>query len=227
MRLRYLIASALSASFILASCTPSATKDTTSTSSTTVKPSNTKKEEIKEVAKSTETKTTQDSSQKFQEVKIEGLQTYKHSSGLFQIDIPTGWAPNDTSKPGETIVVWFDPSQNALIAVDIFKIPDGATPEKLTELLQNFLKSTFGAKPSFSMEKPMTQSDGSIQIIWGFDETVKGVTAKIQGNSFIAKQGDKASLLTTGAIQAQFPTLQASFNKIVNSFKVDAAVKVP
>jgi hypothetical protein len=231
MRLRYLIASILSASAIVAGCTPSVPKETasptTSSNSEIVKPNDTKKDDSKAVGKPTETKSSQDSAQKFQEVKIDGLKTYKHSSGLFQIDIPNGWSPTDTSKPGEVIVVWFDPTQNALIAVDIFKVPEGGSPDKLTELLQTFLKTTFGNKPGFSMEKPTPQTDGSIQIIWGFDETVKGVTARIQGNSFIAKQGDKASLLTTGAIEAQFPTLQDSFNKIVNSFKVDVATKVP
>jgi hypothetical protein len=232
MNLKYLVVSALSASVILASCSTATSKDSVISSASTstsdnAKPSGTKKEDPKVVGSSTETKPALDSAQKFQVVKISALKPYKHSSGLFQIDIPEGWTPTDTSKKSEVIVIWFDPSQNALIAVDVFPIPEGGSPDKLTELLQTFLKTTFGGKPGFIMEKPVTQADGSTQIIWGFDETVKGVTTRIQGNSFIAKQGDKASVLTTGAIQAQFPSLQDSFNKIVNSFKVDPAVKVP
>jgi eukaryotic-like serine/threonine-protein kinase len=168
-----------------------------------------------------------DTSKKFQQVEITSLNTYKHSSGLFEIDIPTGWTPTDTSKPGETIVVWFDPSQNALVAVDIFKAPADSSPNKLTEFLQDFLRKTFGSKPGFSMDSPTPQPDGSIEIVWGFDESVKGAKARIQGNSFIWKKGSKVTLLTTGVLADQFPRLKDSINKIINSFKLNANVNIP
>ncbi|MEE3718813.1 protein kinase [Tumidithrix elongata RA019] len=175
----------------------------------------------------TEANAGNDSSKKFQQVQITSFDTFKHSSGLFELAIPTGWTPTDTSKPGEVIVVWFDPTQNALVAVDIFKAPPDSAPEKLTELLQTFLKNTFGSKPGFSLDAPISQPDGSIEIVWGFDETIKGATARIQGNSFIWKKDDKVTLLTTGVLAEQFPRLKTSINKIINSFKLNTNVKIP
>jgi eukaryotic-like serine/threonine-protein kinase len=176
---------------------------------------------------STEPTPNTDSSKKFRQVEITSLKKFRHSTGLFEIDIPMGWTPTDTSKPGEVIVVWFDPSQNALVAVDIFKAQSDSSPAKLTEFLQNFLRTTFGSKPGFSMDAPTTQPDKSIEIVWGFDETIKGSTARIQGNSFIWKKGSKITLLTTGVLAEQFPRLKDSINKIINSFKLNENVLIP
>lgn len=160
-------------------------------------------------------------------VKIDGLETYKHPSGLFQIDVPKGWTPKENKKPNEVIVLWFDPSKNALLSVDVFKAPSETTPEQLTSLLETFLKQTFGSRPGFTAEKPIQQKDGSVQIVWGYDESLKNVTAKVQGNSFISRNGDKVSLITTGGVADQIPALKDSFDKVVNSYKVDATVAIP
>jgi hypothetical protein len=160
-------------------------------------------------------------------VKIDGLETYKHSSGLFQIDVPKGWTPKENKKPNEVIVLWFDPTKNALLSVDVFKAPTETTTEQLTKLLETFLKSTFGSRQGFISEKPVQQKDGSVQIVWSYDESIKSITAKVQGNSFISRSGDKVSLITTGGVASQIPELKESFDRVVNSYKVDPAVSIP
>jgi hypothetical protein len=160
-------------------------------------------------------------------VKIDGLETYKHSSGLFQIDVPKGWTPKENKKPNEVIVLWFDPTKNALLSVDVFKAPTETTTEQLTALLETFLKSTFGSRQGFVSEKPVQQKDGSVQIVWSYDESIKNITAKVQGNSFISRSGDKVTLITTGGVASQIPELKESFDRIVNSYKVDPAVSIP
>jgi hypothetical protein len=160
-------------------------------------------------------------------VKIDGLETYKHSSGLFQIDVPKGWTPKENKKPNEVIVLWFDPTKNALLSVDVFKAPTETTTEQLTALLETFLKSTFGSRQGFVSEKPVQQKDGSVQIVWSYDESIKNITAKVQGNSFISRSGDKVTLITTGGVASQIPELKESFDRIVNSYKVNPAVSIP
>ena len=160
-------------------------------------------------------------------VKIDGLETYKHPSGLFQIDAPKGWTPKETKKTNEIIVLWFDPSKNALLTVDVFKAPSETTPEQLTTLLETFLKSTFGSRAGFTTEKPSKQKDGSVQIVWSYDESIKNITAKVQGNSFISRSGDKISLITTGGVADQIPALKDAFDRFVNSYKVNPAIAIP
>ena len=160
-------------------------------------------------------------------VKIDGLETYKHSSGLFQIDVPKGWTPKENKKPNEVIVLWFDPTKNALLSVDVFKAPTETTTEQLTTLLETFLKSTFGSRQGFVSEKPVQQKDGSVQIVWSYDESIKNITAKVQGNSFISRSGDKVTLITTGGVASQIPELKESFDRVVNSYKVNPAVSIP
>jgi len=97
----------------------------------------------------------------------------------------------------------------------------------LTSLLQTFLKSTLGSRAGFSAEKPIQQKDGSVQIVWSYDESIKNITAKVQGNSFISRNGDKISLITTGGVADQIPALKESFDRVVNSYKVDPTIAIP
>jgi hypothetical protein len=169
---------------------------------------------------------TNGSADKFLAVKAENLQPYRYKSGLFELDIPADWIPIDNSKTGETIVLWFDPTKNALITVDIFNVPDGMNSSQMIGLLQNFLRNTFNSKPGFFMEEPIPQADGSIQIVWGYVETIQGATGIVQGNSFIQKIDNKVSLLTTGVLHHQYDDLLKPMTRIINSYKVNASVSL-
>ena len=211
---------------LLGSCTPDnktgeKTSPAASTASTVPKTP-----DSKSVA-TTKTESTTKNDARIIKVKIDGLEPYKHPSGLFQIDVPKGWKPTENKKPNEIIVLWFDPTKNALLTVDVFKAPSETTPEQLTTLLETFLKSTFGSRPKFVSEKPIQQKDGSVQIVWSYDESIKTITAKVQGNSFISRNGDKISLITTGGVADQIPELKESFDRVVNSYKVDPTVAIP
>jgi hypothetical protein len=203
--------------------TPEATPTTTPTAT----PTEPAKSGGKSLSKATKPAAEVTSPEKFLKVKAENLKTYTYKSGLFEIDIPEGWVPTDNTKPGEAIVLWFDPTKNALITVDIFNAPPGIDDAKMVTLLKTFLTNTFGKRPGFFMEEPATQPDKSVQIVWGYTETIQGATGRVQGNSFIEKVGDKVSLLTTGVLEHQFEDLDDSMNSVVNSYKVNAATKLP
>jgi hypothetical protein len=208
--------------------TPNATSTTPAspTTAATPTPTTAPASKSKVLSKATTPSTGTSSPEKFLKVKADNLQSYKHKSGLFELDIPEGWVPTDNSKTGETIVLWFDPTKNSLISVDIFNAPPGIDNSKMTELLKTFLTKTFGSRPGFYMEEPISQSDGSVQIVWGYTETIQGATGRIQGNSFIEKIDDKVSLLTTGVLEHQFEDLKDPMSRVVNSYKVNASVKL-
>jgi serine/threonine protein kinase len=204
--------------------TTSPTVATTPTETPT--PTSTPTTEAKSLVKASSTATGLSSPERFLQVKADNLQPFSHKSGLFELNIPEGWTPTDNSKTGETIVLWFDPTKNALITVDIFNAPEGFDNTKMIELLKNFLKNTFGTKPGFFMEEPITQSDGSVQIVWGYLETIQGATDRIQGNSFIQTVGNKVSLLTVGVLNQQFDSLREPMTRVINTYKVNASVQL-
>jgi hypothetical protein len=164
---------------------------------------------------------------KIEKIKIDGLETYKHPSGLFQIDVPKGWIVKEKKNLKEIFVLWIDPTKNALVLVDIFVASKETNNEQLTTLLEAFLKSTYASRPKFTTEKPVQLKDGSIQIVWTCDEVVKDVTAKIQSSSFISRNGDKISMITTSGVAAQTSEFKEYFDRVVNSYKVDPAVSIP
>lgn len=243
MRFQNLLAVTATAMIALAACgtntttptttpTTAATPNTTSTTpaspttAATPTPTEAPASKSKVLSKASTPATGTSSPEKFLKVKADNLQPYKHKSGLFELDIPEGWTPTDNSKQGETIVLWFDPTKNSLISVDIFNAPPGIDSNKMTELLKSFLSKTFGSRPGFYMEEPISQSDGSVQIVWGYTETIQGATGRIQGNSFIEKIDDKVSLLTTGVLEHQFDDLKDPMTRVINSYKVNSSVKL-
>ncbi len=169
----------------------------------------------------------QNANSPFLQVEITGTQSYRHPSGLFTMNIPTGWDLQDGSKPGEVIQLWFDPSKNALIGVDIFSAPPGMSRDQLVSALQTFLRNTFGNKSGFFMREPVPQPDGSSLIVWGFKENIQGVQGDILGNSFIEQKGNKVSVLTTGVLSEQYERLKPEYEKIVNSYRINPAVGLP
>jgi serine/threonine protein kinase len=221
----------LSSTKIASSPTPTASPDNTSTPTATSTPTPTSipspTSELKSLAKASTTATGTNSPERFLKVRAENLQSYKYKSGLFELDIPEGWTLTDNSKTGEAIVLWFDPTKNALITVDIFNAPDNFDANKATDLIQNFLKNTFGSKPGFFMEAPITQSDGSVLIVWGYLETIEGATGRILGNSYIEQVGNKVSLLTVGVLEHQFEDLREPMTRVINTYKVNASAQLP
>ncbi len=169
----------------------------------------------------------QNANSRFLQVEITSTQPYRHPSGLFTMNIPTGWDLQDGSKPGEVIQLWFDPSKNALIGVDIFSAPPGMSRDQLVSALQNFLQNTFGNKSGFFMQEPVPQPDGSSLIVWGFKENIQGIQGDILGNSFIEQKGNKVSVLTTGVLSEQYERLKPEYEKIVNSYRINPTVQLP
>ncbi|MFN5855660.1 MAG: hypothetical protein ACK456_07135 [Pseudanabaenaceae cyanobacterium] len=154
--------------------------------------------------------------------KVESLEPFKHKSGVFSIEVPKGWKDTDTSKPGQEVTVqWTDPTGNALISVTVINAPkEPVAKEKLGEVLQQVLKDILGSQKDFAMEPPQPQPDGSTQVTFSYTESSGGVTAKVQGNSFIEQKEDKILILTFGSLADQFTQLKESYTKVANSIKV-------
>jgi hypothetical protein len=218
----------LTASTLGVSTSTSTSPNTAKPTSTSTSPNTAKSTSVaKFLARAARNLVPNGSADKFLIVKAENLQPYRYKSGLFELDVPAGWVPTDNSKPGETIVLWFDPTKNALITVDIFNAPDGMNNSQMIGLLQNFLKNTFSSRPGFFMQEPIPQADGSIQIVWGYVETIQGATGMVQGNSFIQRVDNKVSLLTIGVLHHQYDDLLNPMTRVINSYKVNASANLP
>lgn len=152
----------------------STSSSTTSATSNATKSTPTKTPEGKSLGKSTSPKANITSGGRLLEVKASDLTNYTYKTGLFSLDIPKNWKPDDSNtKAGEVTVLWSDPTENSSIIVNVFNAPPGFTPDKLAEALQTYVKTNFGSNPDFAMEEPVKQTDGSMQIAWGYPVTVK------------------------------------------------------
>jgi len=156
------------------------------------------------------------------------FKNFRHSSGLFQIDIPQQWSIKDTSKPGEVINYWTDPTQNVGLLVDVFKTNIKQTPESRSEILQKFIKNGFSSKPGFVMDNPVIFPSGTVRVTWSYTTTLdNGAKTPITGNSFIRQNKDKISVLAHTIPQDQYEALVPSLNQITDSYLVTPSVNVP
>jgi hypothetical protein len=177
---------------------------------------------------SNDSPTSEADSGELQPVDIGELDTYKHASGVFQIDVPQNWALQDNSKPNELILIWTDPTRNGGVIVDIYEDASTNTADDLTSTLEKYLQNTFGSQPDFSMDDPKIQSDDSVLIVWTYTATAdNGVKADLLGNTFIEQRGNKISLLTTLVPADQFVSLKDKTNEIINAYQIapEAAIK--
>jgi uncharacterized lipoprotein YbaY len=155
-------------------------------------------------------------------VEIGDLDTYTYDTGLFSIDVPDNWSIKDNSKPGEAIVLWTDPTGNALLVIDVFAGNGTRSQEELVDILETFLENSFGNEEDFIIEDPKPQSDGSTLIVWSYVAMATGgVKAELLGNSFIEQRGDLISIMTTTVPRDQFQELLPHTNEIINSYRLD------
>jgi phenylpyruvate tautomerase PptA (4-oxalocrotonate tautomerase family) len=157
------------------------------------------------------------------DVEIGNLKPYTHAEKLFTIDVPADWKIKDNSKPGEAIVQWTDPAENAFMQVDIFE-SDKQDSAALAEMLKSYLDKTFGEQPDFSQDAAK-ESGPSQLIVWSY--TGKGtnnIEAKLLGNSFIKQVGNKISLFTIVVPDEQFDRLESDLNNVLGSYEINDSV---
>ena len=155
------------------------------------------------------------------------LKPYEHESGVFSIGIPENWTLEDSSKSGEILNLWTDPTGNGVVVVDIIESSSTSTAEELTTALTKFLTTTFGAKPDFTVNTPKTQTDGSVLIAWGYTVKSGSTSVKLLGSSFIEQKGNKVSILTVVVPEAQKETVATPVNEILNSYKINESATFP
>ncbi|RMD77234.1 MAG: hypothetical protein D6823_07305, partial [Chloroflexi bacterium] len=131
-------------------------------------------------------------------VDIGPLETYRHPSGVFQIDVPNNWTRQDNSSDTELQLVWVDPTGNGAIIVVLAESSRTLSDKELADILTSYLNDRFGNQPDFSAEDPRPQRDGSQLIVWSYTATAdNNVRGTLLGNSFVEQRGNKVSILTT------------------------------
>ncbi|MEI8307302.1 MAG: hypothetical protein WCF99_09575 [Chloroflexales bacterium] len=200
--------------------TPRPTREPVATAEPTTEPT--------AVVLSNDAPTSSTSDSQLKSVDIGDLETYAHTSGVFEIGVPNNWTLQDNSKADELILVWTDPTRNGAMVVDIYEDAKINSTDNLAKTLQKYLKNTFGSEPDFSTGDPKTQTDKSVLIAWTYTATAdNGTKAPLLGNTFIEQRGNKISLLSTLVPQDQFKDLKDKTNQIINSYKItpDAPIK--
>ncbi len=153
-----------------------------------------------------------------QPIVVGDLVTYKDKSGIFQIDVPSNWKLEDSSKPDAPSMAWVDPTGSSAVVIDISTDAKTNTPEDLTDLLTKYVAKTFAGAPDLVTNPPKAMSDGSVLI--SSNVTTPNSNIKLVNNSYIEQRGDKVMIITIAVPVDQFASLSDKLTQIVNSFKI-------
>jgi hypothetical protein len=159
-------------------------------------------------------------------VEIGDLETYTHSSGLFSIDIPSGWTVRDNSRSGFVSIQWQDKNRNGFIQVDMFAREEKLTQKQLQDILTQVTRKVFGSLSSFSAAEPVS-SGNLVRVSWSYVQAQNNSSIPVVGNSFISQQGNKVFMIIDAIPRNEFDRLKEKLNQILNSYKVDASVSLP
>ncbi|HBE20407.1 MAG TPA: hypothetical protein DEG17_20920 [Cyanobacteria bacterium UBA11149] len=160
-------------------------------------------------------------------VEINEVEAFKHSSGLFTINIPKGWIKKEQSQPNELLTIWANPASKSLLVLNIIKVPNQVPPETLGKELQQLVQKKFGQQPNFKVSEPKPQSNGRISVEWSFQEQGEGNSIKVEGNSFVEQQNDKISVIDVAYPQLEGSNAKTKLLEVANSYKINPAVKLP
>lgn len=160
-------------------------------------------------------------------VEINEVEAFKHSSGLFTINIPKGWLKKENSQPNELLTIWTNQASNSLVLLNIVKVTGTVPPEVLGKKLQELLKQQFGQKTNLQISEPKPQSNGRILVEWYYQEQGGGNTITVAGNSFIEQQNDKISIIYIGYPQLEGSNAKTKLLEVANSYKINPAGKLP
>lgn len=159
-----------------------------------------------------------------QRVTIGNLKTYSYKTGLFSIDIPEGWNLKDNSNANEVIIYWLDPTENALVQVNVFNTQNNPSQEELTNILKRFINKFADDEQDFKMDQPVKQNDSSVRITWSYTAKTGNSSISLTANSFIKSQEDKISIDSYIVPSEQYKELLPTVNQIIASYKLNASV---
>jgi serine/threonine-protein kinase len=169
----------------------------------------------------------------FGQVKIDRLETYTYSANLFSIKIPRNWQRRDRSTTGEAIVGWYDPTENAFVAVDVFSREafqqTGEIPQdRLSRFLVKAAQQQYRAQPNFQLGATETVNSGWLQIDWSYTVANKqGEKGRMLGYGFVRQDDDKISYIHFVVPEAQYPQLRSQIGKITTSYSINPTAPLP
>ncbi len=161
------------------------------------------------------------------ELEITALESYKHRSGLLEMDVPKGWKLIDKSQTGELLVTWNEQAGRATISVNIFVPPSEIPEDRLSDVFAVIIKEMYGNQSDFEMKVPVSETTGNIVIEWTSTVTVGNKKTKFQANSKLQRRNNKLIILTVGSVEPKFGELKDSFSKISNNQVVNADLAIP
>lgn len=152
---------------------------------------------------------------KTQTVQVGSVGPYSYKTA-FSVNAPQSWKLKTTTHSNEAVLMWTDPTGNALFIVDIVDAKSAMSPAQQKDLLTNFLKTSLGKNPDFKQQAEM--SSKGARVVWSYMNAKLNIP--IQGESFIGQSGKRLAIVTVGAPSEQWSTLKSELMGLVNSLKV-------
>ncbi|HEY0068437.1 MAG TPA: NACHT domain-containing protein [Chloroflexia bacterium] len=156
------------------------------------------------------------------------MESFSHPGGLFVIEVPRGYRPNDQSKESTTTVFFDAPDGRSQYAVQVVRSGSSSASEDLGEQIKRMTTSLYGSRQMYaSPGEPEALSDGRKVALFGFEQSVSGQVITLRGMSLIRRDGPFITVLSMVASEDSFEKLIPEFMDVANSYVADESVAIP
>jgi hypothetical protein len=108
------------------------------------------------------------------------LKPYDHKSGWFTISIPENWTPKDGSFGDQAILTALDETTNGAFAIRAYPSKE-LTQSEIAVALRQYMHDTMAALPGFTMGDTANNPDGSVGLVFHYDQKIETETFKMYG----------------------------------------------
>jgi hypothetical protein len=161
------------------------------------------------------------------QIQVDGLTPYSYPSGLFALDVPTGWLRIGNSDAQQVSMAFADATRNggALVVVREVARRLADPGDYLGRVLTN-TSDQIGAS-NLQLGEPVPQPDGSVRLNFTYEVPIQGQTATIEGRSLLRQDDTYVSFVAVVVPQQQYGALAETIEAMLSSYQIDASVALP
>ena len=166
-----------------------------------------------------------------QPIKFGKATLYEHSTGWFDVKVPSDWTDEDKSSDAQALVTFTDPTGNGALLVNVYPNSDELSKQDMVGQLDDYIQKTFKKQTKFKASKAeaMKNLNGAST---GFAYQTKldnGKQINMYGDAYLEQHDNTLMSLTLLLLpEEQYQTIKKQAYEIVNSVTIHPeAYKAP
>jgi hypothetical protein len=152
------------------------------------------------------------------------LKAFDHKSGWFSISVPENWTISDAGNADMALIAVSDPTKNAALSIRANPAKELTQPE-MAVAVKKYVQDFLGDQPGFSIGDATGVEDGSVGVVFHFNQTANNQTFKMYGLAVMKQNNGIQGILLMVLPQDQYNAKSSSAYEMIGTFRVTGKPK--